>query len=96
MPTRLAVPNKGRLQTPTTNLLKQGGLSYEKTDRALAVPVRNMDLEVLFVRTDDVPEFVSDGVRQLCERARIYPCVLDAAIFTSFDRGGWTTDGLIW
>lgn len=65
MPTRLAVPNKGRLQTPTANLLKQGGLSYEKTDRALAVPVRNMDLEVLFVRTDDVPEFVSDGVADL-------------------------------
>ena len=46
-------------------MLKQGGLSYEKTERALAVPVRNMDLEVLFVRTDDVAEFVSDGVADL-------------------------------
>jgi ATP phosphoribosyltransferase len=65
MTTRLAVPNKGRLQQPTANLLKQGGLSYEKTDRALSVPVHNMDLEVLFVRTDDVPEFVADGVADL-------------------------------
>jgi ATP phosphoribosyltransferase len=62
---RLAVPNKGRLQQPTANLLKQAGLSYEKTDRALAVPVRNMDLEVLFVRTDDVCEFVADKVADL-------------------------------
>jgi ATP phosphoribosyltransferase len=62
---RLAVPNKGRLQQPTANLLKQGGFSYEKTERALAVPVRNMDLEVLFVRTDDVCEFVADGVADL-------------------------------
>jgi len=62
---RLAVPNKGRLQQPTANLLKQSGLSYEKTDRALAVPVRNMDLELLFVRTDDVCEFVADGVADL-------------------------------
>lgn len=62
---RLAVPNKGRLQQPTANLLKQAGLGYEKTDRALAVPVRNMDLEVLFVRTDDVCEFVADGVADL-------------------------------
>ena len=62
---RLAVPNKGRLQQPTANLLKQAGLSYEKTDRDLAVPVRNMDLEVLFVRTDDVCEFVADGVADL-------------------------------
>ena len=65
MTIRLAIPNKGRLQQPAANLLKQGGLSYEKTDRALAVPVRNMDLEVLFVRTDDVAEFVADGVADL-------------------------------
>lgn len=65
MTIRLAIPNKGRLQQPTAAMLKQGGLSYEKTDRALAVPVRNMDLEVLFVRTDDVAEFVADGVADL-------------------------------
>jgi ATP phosphoribosyltransferase len=65
MTIRLAVPNKGRLQQPTALMLKQGGLSYEKTERALAVPVRNMDLELLFVRTDDVSEFVADGVADL-------------------------------
>lgn len=65
MTIRLAVPNKGRLQQPTAAMLKQGGLSYEKTDRALAVPVRNMDLEILFVRTADVSEFVADGVADL-------------------------------
>lgn len=65
MTIRLAVPNKGRLQQPTATMLKQGGLSYEKTERALAVPVRNMDLEILFVRTDDVSEFVADGVADL-------------------------------
>lgn len=65
MTIRLAVPNKGRLQQPTATMLEQGGLSYEKTDRALAVPVRNMDLEILFVRTDDVAELVSDGVADL-------------------------------
>ena len=66
MTLRLAVPNKGRLQQPTTNLLKQSGLSYEKTDRALAVPVRNMDLELLFVRTDDVSEFASPALAAFC------------------------------
>lgn len=65
MTIRLAIPNKGRLQQPTALMLKQGGLSYEKTERALAVPVRNMDLELLFVRTDDVSEFVADGVADL-------------------------------
>ena len=65
MTIRLAVPNKGRLQQPTANMLRQGGFSYEKTERALAGPVRNMDLEMLFVRTDDVAEFVADGVADL-------------------------------
>lgn len=34
--------------------------------------------------------FVSDGIQELCEKAEIYPCLLDAAIFSSFDNGKWT------
>jgi len=30
-------------------------------------------------------EFVSDGVQALCKRAGVYPCILDAAVFSSFD-----------
>jgi ATP phosphoribosyltransferase len=62
---RIAIPNKGRLEAPTAALLRQAGLRYEKTARALAVPVRNIDLELLFVRTEDVCELVEDGVAQL-------------------------------
>ncbi len=29
--------------------------------------------------------FVSEGVRRLCDACRIYPCLLDAAIFSSYD-----------
>lgn len=62
---RMAVPNKGRLEGPTATLLSQAGLRYEKTTRALSIPVRNIDLELLFVRTEDVCELVEDGVAQL-------------------------------
>jgi ATP phosphoribosyltransferase len=65
MTLRLAVPNKGRLEEPSATLLRQSGLSYEKTERALSVRVRNIDLELLFVRTDDVCELVADGVADL-------------------------------
>jgi len=41
-------------------------------------------------------EFVSDGIQALCRACEIYPCVLDAAIFTSFDKGGWTEDKIVW
>ncbi len=64
-PLRIAVPNKGRLEGPTAALLRQAGLVYEKTERALAVPVQGMDVEVLFVRTEDVCELVADGVAAL-------------------------------
>ncbi len=38
--------------------------------------------------------FVSDGFQVLCEKAKVYPCVLDAAIFSSFDNGEWTEEVL--
>ena len=62
---RLAVPNKGRLQTPTTGLLAQAGLLYERTERSLSAPVANVDMELLFVRAEDVCEMVADGVAAL-------------------------------
>ncbi|MGH8927440.1 MAG: ATP phosphoribosyltransferase [Acidimicrobiia bacterium] len=62
---RLAVPNKGRLQQPAIELLQVAGLSFEVTDRALSVVARNTDVELLFVRTEDVPELVNDGVADL-------------------------------
>jgi len=40
--------------------------------------------------------FVSGGIQQLCEQAGIYPCVLDAAIFSSFDDGQWTKDNVVY
>lgn len=65
MTVRLALPNKGRLEQPATDLLRQSGMSFETADRTLAVPVRNMPVELLFVRADDIPELVADGVAEL-------------------------------
>jgi len=39
--------------------------------------------------------FVSDGIQVLCEKAGIYPCILDAAIFSSFDNDEWTEENTI-
>ncbi len=62
---RLAVPNKGRLQEPTIQFLRAAGLSFEQTARSLTVPVRNVDMDLLFVRTDDIPEMVADRTAEL-------------------------------
>ena len=62
---RLAIPIKGRLELATASLLRQAGLRYEQTDRALSVPVQNIDVELLFVRTEDICELVLDGAATL-------------------------------
>lgn len=62
---RLAIPNKGRLKDDTTALLRDAGLDFEKSDRALSVRVRNVDLDLLFVRTEDIPELVVDGTADI-------------------------------
>jgi ATP phosphoribosyltransferase len=61
----LAVPNKGRLVEPTLRLLHDAGLVFEERDRSLVSPVENVDLDILFVRTNDVIEFVRDAVADL-------------------------------
>jgi ATP phosphoribosyltransferase len=62
---RLAVPNKGRLVEPTVHLLRDAGLVFEEHDRSLVARVQNYALDILFVRTNDVIEFVGDGVADL-------------------------------
>jgi ATP phosphoribosyltransferase len=61
---RLAIPNKGRLQEATITLLRDAGLMFEATDRSLVARVQNHPLDILFVRTGDVIEFVNDGVAE--------------------------------
>ena len=41
-------------------------------------------------------KFISEGFQYLCAQSSVYPCVLDAAIFTSFDKGGWSKENVIW
>jgi ATP phosphoribosyltransferase len=61
----LAVPNKGRLVEPTLHLLHDAGLVFEERDRSLVSRVENVAIDILFVRTNDVVEFVRDSVADL-------------------------------
>ncbi|MCC6618674.1 MAG: ATP phosphoribosyltransferase [Chloroflexi bacterium] len=62
---RMAVPNKGRLAEPAVELLSDAGIDVELSARRLSATARNIDLELLFVRTDDVAEYVRDGLVDL-------------------------------
>ena len=62
---RLALPTKGRLSEPAVALLHDAGIDVELSDRRLSAVARNIDLELLFVRTGDVAEYVRDGIVDL-------------------------------
>jgi thermostable 8-oxoguanine DNA glycosylase len=41
-------------------------------------------------------EFVEDGLIELAERSGVEPCILDAAVFASFDSEPWTEENSVW
>ena len=59
----LAMPSKGRLREPSWSLLEATGSEpLTPGERVLQSTCRNADIDLLFVRADDVPEYVQDGV----------------------------------
>jgi ATP phosphoribosyltransferase len=59
---RIAVQAKGRLFEETMALLSETGIKLESGKRLLLLKARNFPLEVLFLRDDDIPQSVADGV----------------------------------
>lgn len=58
----MAVPNKGRLNQRAVELLVKSGLDLgEDWGRKLYVKVKNKDIEIIFVRAQDIPLFVHSG-----------------------------------
>src|SRR6186713_2848004 len=58
---RIALPNKGRLSDETRELFEDAGLPVRaRGDRALSASLGG-EFEAIFVRAQDVPEFVADG-----------------------------------
>jgi len=59
---RIAIQNKGRLMEPSLAYLKKCGLKFADNGRNLIVPCKNSNIEILFVRNSDIPEYVRYGV----------------------------------
>ncbi len=59
---RIAVQKSGRLQEGSLELLKESGLSFSNGKDQLKAQARNFPVEVLFLRDDDIPQYVEDKV----------------------------------
>lgn len=62
---RLAVQKKGRLTEKSLSLLHSSGLDIEEYSERLMISARNYELDLLFLRDDDIPEYVQDGVADI-------------------------------
>jgi len=60
---KLAIPNKGRLAEKSVEVLQRAGIRFDySNERKLFAMALDGELQVLFLRTGDIPEFVQDGV----------------------------------
>ncbi len=63
---RIAIPNKGRLQEPVLNILKNAGFQPLYTDpRALILPTKSKDVEIVLIRPEDIPWIVETGATEV-------------------------------
>ncbi|MFZ5972621.1 MAG: ATP phosphoribosyltransferase [Bacteroidota bacterium] len=62
---RIAIQKSGRLQEGSLGLLKESGLAISNGKDQLKTQARNFPVEILFLRDDDIPQYVEDGVADI-------------------------------
>ena len=62
---KLAVQKKGRLTDKSLELLRLCGIDIENYSERLVVSASNFPLDILFLRDDDIPEYVQDSVADI-------------------------------
>jgi len=62
---RIAVQKKGRLADDSFDMLKKCGLRFSVRGDGLLARVKNMPVDLLLVRDDDIPAFVANGASDL-------------------------------
>ena len=58
----IAIQKSGRLSEQSLELLKESGIKLANGDRKLLSTARNFPLEAVFLRDDDIPQYVYDKV----------------------------------
>ncbi|MCC2544863.1 ATP phosphoribosyltransferase [Hymenobacter sp. BT175] len=62
---RLAIQKSGRLSEDSLSLIRECGISFVSSTYKLKTEATNFPLEILFLRDDDIPGYVQDGVADL-------------------------------
>ena len=58
---KIAIQKSGRLSEKSLELLKECGIKLSNGDRKLKTVAKNFPIEFLFLRYDDIPQYVEQG-----------------------------------
>lgn len=59
---RIAIQSKGKLSDASLAFLSSLGLQFDPNGRNCMVSCKNSNLDILFLRDDDIPEYVERGI----------------------------------
>lgn len=62
---KVAIQKSGRLSDKSLSLLKECGIQVNNGNNKLKAVASNFPMEVLFLRDDDIPQYVHDGVADI-------------------------------
>ena len=62
---RIALQKKGRLADDSYDLLRKCGLRFSIRGGGLLARVKNMPVDLLLLRDDDIPTFVANGAADI-------------------------------
>ncbi|MGZ3865328.1 MAG: ATP phosphoribosyltransferase, partial [Bacteroidia bacterium] len=62
---KIAIQKSGRLSENSLKLLKECGIEFDNGLNKLKAVAYNFPLEVFFLRDDDIPQYVEDGVADI-------------------------------
>ena len=65
MSLKIALQKKGRLADGSEELLRKCGISFSNGLGKLRTEASNFPLEIFFLRDDDIPDYVADGVADI-------------------------------
>src|SRR4051794_10571399 len=62
---KIAIQKSGRLYDDSIRLLKECGIEFNNGNKQLKAVAFNFPLEVYFLRDDDIPQYIYDGVADI-------------------------------
>lgn len=62
---KIAIQKSGRLSEKSLKLLEECGIRISNGDRKLKAEAKNFPVEILFLRDDDIPQYVEQGVADI-------------------------------